>query len=377
MPPTTPTSQRPSKTAAVPKKSWLSRILLVIGIGLLSSTAGFAGTLLYHYYPPTWPWANKIVASEKSPNTPEVIYLNRGEDKSKTDIIDILKAHQSKTIVSIFPQDTDQFIPSEELGKGVIVSADGWIAVLSKVIDSQSQATPQATPQVSVVLANNDVVMTDQIIADPFSGVSYIHIDKTHLPVADFRTTPLHIGEEVILYTTSLLSGNRVSIGHLENINFNDSLELNTLHSNDKYLIDYTARSEYLGSPVFDNYGAMIGLNVLDNQVLPISTVASGLYDLFTNKEIIRPNIDITYQPLYRGVHTSDSSNVTKGVRIVSLGAVIPGLEIDDVILKVNDIDLDIEHDLATVISELKSDSTAKFTIRRSGVTKKVEVKIE
>lgn len=352
------------KTQATRKDLGVGWLIVIM---LVSVFAGFIGSLLSRSYPATWPFARNVLITDT--NTPEVVFVQGSQDDNITEVIDILQQHQRNTIVSLFPANESTFTPDRELGKGVIISADGWIAVLT-------QALTQAIAEFStltVVLPDGTTYQTDDMVHDAYSGVTYASIDEQQLPVVDFRTLPMELGQPVIAYSGSIESGDRINTAHVENVQFNDDAMFSTVQNNLVFLIDQGLREEYISAPVFDDHGALAGLYLGDHQVLPVSVISDGIYSLFNDGEIVRHTRNIEYDPLYRGV---DASNDV-GVRIVTLVEVVPGLQIDDIITAVDGIELDNDHDLAAELSAKPIGSVVTLTVQRDEKIIEVELTVE
>lgn len=374
-------AQREGKTQVTRKDLGVGWLIVIM---LVSVFAGFIGSLLSRSYPATWPFARNVLITDT--NTPEVVFVQGSQDDNITEVIDILQQHQRNTIVSLFPADETTFTPDRELGKGVIISADGWIATLT-------QRIPEFTV-LTVVLPDGKTYQTDDMVHDTYSGVTYVSIDEQQLPVVDFRTTPMELGQPVIAYSGSIESGDRINTAHVENLQFNDDPTFSTLQNNLVFLIDQDLREQYVGAPVFDDHGALTGLYLGDHQVLPVSVISDGIYSLFNEGDIVRHTLSIEYDPLYRGVfHTTSLTGNSEvvadeqiidivdtnsiGVRVVTLVESVPGLQIGDTITKVDDIELDDDNDFAAELSAKQIGSAVSLTVQRDEKTVEVELTVE
>lgn len=345
------------------KRRTLGLLILVMFVSFI---VGFSGSLMARSYPANWPLAESLIISDSV--TPEIVFVDSDRDSSSTAVMTVLQARQSKTIATIFPVTSAEFSEPEELGKAVIISTDGWLVALAEVVGNRTS--------VAIVLSDGKLFVTDELISDAYSDVVFIKIDASQLPVIDFRTDPIKLGEPLIFYTLAINSGDRVSFGQIENTGFHSDNIFSTAKPNLLYLTDHASRDEYLGSPVFDRSGAMIGLNMLDHLILPVDEISRHVYDIFSKDEIELHSILIDYKPLYRTVDT-DTGFRKRGVEIITLGSLIPGLKIGDIILAVDDVNLDIDSDLSDILANVTLGDNVVFKISRAGIQSEVTVTIE
>lgn len=367
--PTSPTARAKHKEirAEAKRNSRISYLTVAIIVIVLGSCVGFLGGLLAISYPTDWPLAQKIITAQQS-SVPEVVFVERGDASSDTKLIELLQAHQSKTIISIYPGATQSYTTDNELGKGAIISADGWLVTLTDVIGNQNS--------ISIVLDDGQVFVSDKFAEDPYSGMTFVKIKASQLPVADFRTTDVALGESIMFFTGSALNGDYVKFGHVENNHFSNTVELVTNRSNYYYLSDIDANEKYLGSPVFDERGSVMGFYAGEQLVIPASVVSSGIYSVFTNDEVERHQLSFIYQPLYR-IIDPDRSSMTKGAKISSLGYQVGELAVGDVILKVDGVIVDETHDLSDLLSEIEIGTVVELRVERDDKMLDVEIVIE
>ncbi len=363
--PTAP-SERAKRTEQRAARNHNAFWIMVIAI-VVSSFIGFISAIVGRNYPPDWPFAEQLLIT--SVDSPEIVFVDSQDNSDSAKLIEVIQAKQSKTIVSIFASSTVQYKEANELAKGIILSTDGWIAVPAEAIGN--------VLSVSVVTHDARVFVSDQIEIDPYSGVAFIKIDATQLPVADFKTAPVTLAEPILLYTTSVTSGDRVAKGIIENTAFSSDNEFSASANNLVYLTDNVSREAYYGSPVFDSTGLLVGMNLLDHQILPISVLATKLFDIFSEEQIEHHSWDFSYQPLYRTIDP-DIGVRKRGVKVISISTGTTGLLPGDIILEMNGKSLNADSDdLATILANTPLGSTIEFALTRNGKRKKIEAILE
>lgn len=404
------TSQSASQQSA-PQSSGYS-VGTFVSLVLVAIVAGVAGALIVQSYPVDWPGARWLHFSASSAlfnsgntsgNTigPGIVYVDRANDTNGAQLVKLLQSHQTKTVVSVYDADTvtdavtdtltnsaidvatdaEQLADATELGKGIIVSSDGWIAIVSAVLAKDSTGGEDYV----IGLHDGRVFTSDQVVVDAYSGVTFVRIPATQLPTADFRTTDPQVGEDIIMHTFSMMNGDRFHFGHLENITFHGvgtasgqlanqfSTQFSTQRVNRYYLVDQAGTSEYaseymagyLGGPVFDEQGQMIGLTMADHQVLPINVVSRLLYPIFSDGNVTHHGIDVAYQP------------VDSGAEITVKHQASSPLKVGDIVTEVNGITIDAEHDLSDVLTELELGQTVDVNIVRGDKQLTIALPIE
>ncbi|HWA32464.1 MAG TPA: PDZ domain-containing protein, partial [Candidatus Paceibacterota bacterium] len=117
---------------------------------------------------------------------------------------------------------------------------------------------------------------------------------------------------------------------------------------------------------------------------LPINSVKGAIESVKQTGKIIRPYIGIRYMQITQEVKDANNLSVDYGVLIQrgqtsSEIAVIPGSPADkaglvenDIILEVDGVKLDQDHDLASIIRQHKVGDTVSLTILHKGTQKTV-----
>lgn len=337
-----------------------------LGVIIISVIVGFSGSILARSYPPHWPFASTILVSDTQ--TPELVFIDSGPDTVSTEIVSVLKERQAKTIVSVFSNTANEYTDETELGKGIIISTDGWIVLLGQILDNQTSLT--------IALPDGRVFITEELILDTYSDVVFAKIDASQLPVVDFRTSEVQLGESLIFYSYSVANADRVSFGQIENLAFASDTTFSTEHPNLVYLTDQASRLEYFGAPVFDMSGALVGIDALDHRIIPVADISRNIFTIFSEKDISQRDTVIEYSPLYR-VADSEAAIAQKGVKITSISKAVKGLEVSDVILSINDTPLNAKNDLSNLLADIPIESEIIMKISRDGKQSTITVTLE
>jgi len=293
----------------------------------------------------------------------EIIYLQKERQETISTSEALVKIEPS--IVNIFSKKTtDDYLPQEAISSGIVLTSDGWIAAV----------LPPATYSADelVVISNDNTIREIQdLIYDEYSTIYFLRASgNNNLKAVQFvDTEQLTMGDNVLAVFNSLFSGQRVVLTNLENLLFKDENNYTTNAYPYNYLIADNLRKEYFGSVLINNAGDVIGLNLLDNRVLPHAYFSVVMPQIISQQQISRVSLDLEYTDLSRAVNSTEKKGALVGTsRDLSL-------QNNDIILKIDNIEIDKYHNLTDILQEYKPGDQAVFTIKR--LDKEQEIGIE
>lgn len=245
--PTAPGERAKWQTHNPPKRiGWLLLTLL------LSLVTGFSGAILAGLYQD----------DTLQFSTPDLIVVPDNTSSGSAKIISSLQEQQADALVLLTAENLSAI--------GVILSSDGWIVTAADIKDQAS---------VTVITNTERSYLSDQIVYDEVTGLSYVHIAQTGLRVAQFRNVPTTLGENLVAY-------GRLSTGDsaaFTAVAFTDE-------SSERLSLDRTLPTVFLGAPLYDLDYAIVGFATDTADVIPIGAVNEVAYDLFTTGAIVRTN---------------------------------------------------------------------------------------
>lgn len=324
-----PTAHGRSKPKTSGRTIWIFCIVV-----LLAFSAGVVGELVARAY-----------ISDVA--IPEIV-TTRNKGKARAD------ANPADWAAQLLQQQRDTIVTflsgSTELGKGVVVSADGWIITPAKVTRGASAVT--------VVLPNGSTLPSSQIIIDEYSQVAYVKVKAQQLPVVTFMSDTAALGQAVVSFSYGSMTGERLTFGHIENTAFNDSPTRSTIEQNLVYLFDQASRPEYHGAPIFNTTGELVGLDALDHRIIPVRSINRALYTVFDRDAVTTPRWQFEYTP---------EAEVT---RLISPN--LP-LVVGDVILTVDGQSVSRTEDISELLMDATSDDV-ECTVLRDGIEQVVHL---
>lgn len=293
----------------------------------------------------------------------EIIYLQNERQETASTAEALAKIEPS--IVNIFvKKTTDDYLPADAISSAIVLTSDGWLAA---VLPPGTYSADEL-----VVITNDHATREIQdLIYDEYSTVYFLRAtDANNLKAVQFTDAEqLTIGDNVLAVFNDLFSGQRVSSTNLENLLFKDENNYSTIAYPYNYLIADNLRKEYFGSVLINNAGDVIGLNLLDNRVLPHTYFSAVMPQIISQQKIARISLDLAYTDLSRAINSTES----KGALIITANK---PLVKDDIILKIDNTEIDKFHNLTDILQEYKPGDQAMFTIKRQDKEQDIEIEL-
>jgi S1-C subfamily serine protease len=282
----------------------------------------------------------------------------------------------------------------QKSGTGVIATNDGMIVTYRTAI-IENNADYQA------LLFNGSVSPAKLIGIDEFTNLAYLKTEATNLPAISFSNSlDLFPGKKVIAIGNSFGEyQNSYASGLLSKINkiFNISGEtLSTSKKMEGVLeTDFSDIGGYVGGPVVDYGGELVGIIgsvVVDNKPkyfeIPSNFVKDSLELAVKDELKNRPDFGAYYVPITKSYSIINNLPKDRGALIFSASgkqglAIITGspaekagIRINDIIVKVNDQEINLDNPLSNVLNRYKKGDEIKILILRDGNEMEVSIKL-
>lgn len=357
--------------------SFFKIIILAVVFGIF---VGILAQLIYQiYFTPPLFYTGDIVIRRQS-----MLELSKKIEKiAKDNEASLLTIYQKKSA----KQQNEPYFSTEILGRGVVLTNDGWILAYLK-----DNITDKNLKDKIVVKTNNlDFFEVKSLITDPATKITFIKIEaKDLVPVQFSDSNQLIQNEQVVVVSgvnssqiTNVESLNYYKFGSLEQL-ITDSEEYSKYISiQDKLALDL------IGSPIFNLDGEVIGLlKEFDNQFCSLVIASNNFKDLINQvlyqNKITRPYLGVNYIDLSRAVGSKEGifknkkgALVYKGVDGLAIKKDSPALGLlkdGDIILKIDNEDISNQKDLAQIILDYQPSQKIKFELLRNNQTKTVEI---
>jgi len=363
--PTSPQYQGADKPQ--PKKPLMKYrlgILELLFLLLISLIGGVCGNLIINNYPPSWPLADKLIV--KNSTDREVVYINKQKNSEEILLTDALNKIKP-SVVSFFIKKADNYYQEADfLGSGLILTSDGWLVATIPNIDQQTDLV--------AITTDKKILNIDSIIKDDYSGATFFKCLANNLIPGQFADAANVIkGEDVYAVSNSLFSDLRVSRTVIENNIFHEQSEFTTTIHPFDYLVATNLSNAYAGAPLINNRGEVLGISYANSLVLPQQFFSEVMTTVISQNAINRPNLNIIYVNL-----DNEFNNIKgdKGAKIIVVNGENTGLQINDIITKVDNADITKINNLTQVIQLYQAGDSATFTLLSQGKEMDLQVNL-
>lgn len=274
------------------------------------------------------------------------------------------------------------------IGSGFVVKSDGMIVTNKHVVSDN-------TLKYFIVDYKGNKYNVDKIYRDPSNDVAILKIANP--PIGGFKhvqlgdSSKLQVGQMAIAIGTALGEfRNTVTTGVISGLGrgitagspfegFAERLD-NVIQTN------AAINPGNSGGPLLNSSGQVIGINTAVSQsgqnigfAIPINVVKDSLDNFNSTGQFNRPYLGITYTMIDQ--RTAILNNVPQGayIRDVTQGSPADGagIQVDDIIVKIDGQQLDSNNNLADTIAKKKVGNTITVTIYRDGNMKDIKVTLQ
>ena len=268
-----------------------------------------------------------------------------------------------------------QTVENASSGSGFILTADGYIVTNHHVIEGATS--------VKVTLYSGETYDATIIGSDEDYDIGVIKVDVTNLlPVVIGDSEKLNVGDRVLAIgnplgelTFSQTGGMVSSVNRAINV---DGTPFNMIQT------DTSINPGNSGGPLFNNYGEVVGIvtakySTYSNSVveglgfaIPINDVMAMIEDIMTNGYVTnKPYLGVSAGTLTEQMAAQYRYDISNGVFIYSVdeggAAARAGLQMGDVIRKVDDHTITSLEDLTAVKKNYSAGDTVTLTVYRGG----------
>lgn len=277
-------------------------------------------------------------------------------------------------------------------GTGIIVSADGLIMTNKHVVEGGDTFT--------IVTSDNKEYKNAKVLAtDPANDLAFMKVEASGLTPAELGDSDkVEVGQTVVAIgnalgqfqntvTTGVISGKSRPI--TASGGNGDAEKLTNLFQTDAAINPGNS-----GGPLVDIEGRVIGINTAvagsaENIgfAIPINDAKASLESVQKTGKISRAYLGVRYVLLNEQIAQSNNLPSNTGALVYASGnqiAVVPnspaakaGIKENDIIVKIDGVDINEENSISTVIAKKKPGETVTITIVRDGKEQQVKATLE
>ena len=366
------------------KLSFLKIILIALIPGLL---AGIVGAFVVEAYllPPasfSLPKWNEV--KRKAPAAEE-IEISAAADRAAPAVVDIYLTKSDLNSKEILDK---IYLPSEILGRGIILTSDGWILTTKEVISDFKK-------EYSVITFNKKLYEIREMILDKVSNAVFLKVEAEDLPVSQIGDK-----EELEAEQNVAVLEEGAVITRIVNLNYEPISEKKDLIKSSEKFSKFILLKDVFGKagdPLVNLDGEIIGLITSSNPrgnlrtALPVSYIKSAFINILKYQKIKRPFLGVNYidlasasgleeeinQGLKRGALLYENKDLKIKAAVAGSPAAFAGLKSKDIILKVDKEELSSRRDLADIIQEYRVGDSIDLLVLRAGKEQTIKVKLE
>lgn len=267
------------------------------------------------------------------------------------------------------------YLKNEALGVGFVLTTDGWIVTLRSVVNDLNA-------DYVVLTQENNIYNVKKVIVDPITEIVFLKIDADNLKVVNLSPEEQNIGETILLFDKL----DNLKLVHLSNLKFNrKEKEDDFVYSTEKfpyvYKIDSKLNLNFIGSPAFSLDRNVIGIVNSDSTLIPVYQFKEIIDQVLSSTEINRPYLGIDYLDLSEVFGMIESrykdfnyGALVYGPPIKNSPAEKADIKNADLIIKIDNIRIDSQHNLTEVIQSYRSGDKIEITLLRNHKEKKVDL---
>ena len=366
--------ERPRKKQSFFKSTAAKVIAIVLACAIIGTGCGFGGAALYRSS------TRQTVTLQQSDRAPVTVSVKQVDGQTKMEPAEVY-ASTVNSVVSINTTATagtnifGQTVETASAGSGFIISPDGYIVTNYHVV--------KGATSVKVTLYSGDTYDATVIGGDSDYDVAVIKINAGGLPAvtlgnsADVNVgdTVLAIGNPLGELTFSMSQGIVSCCDRAINV---DGTPFNMIQ------VDASINPGNSGGPLVNLYGEVVGIvsakySSYSNTTveglgfaIPISDVQAIITDIIENGQVTGK----AYLAIKAGTMTEQMAaqydiDITEGVFVYSTesggAGENAGLQLRDVITKLNDTAVTVTPDLTRAKKSYKAGDTVTLTVYRSG----------
>lgn len=331
-------------------------------------------------------------------NKTEQVFIKEDTSVSK------IAGQTTSSVVGIisFSNQTEKTISSKQklvqnepkIGTGVIATSDGMILTYASAINLENS-------KYKVLISDGNLYDANLVGVDSFSNLAFLKISASNLSAVSFANSDEeNAGEKVLAigygsenYPFAYNSG---LIGSIEN---NFSVSGKNLASSESlqgvFKMDFNPEQSFIGGPVANYAGQVIGIigaNKIESEnnffILPSNKAKKIIEKAIRGELSNNPVLGIYFVPLSRDYAIQNGLNNQKGALIFSVsgqrGLAImanssadkAGLQLGDIITKINNDEIDETHSLPDLLYQYKKGDKINLTIIRAGQESVKEVQL-
>lgn len=260
------------------------------------------------------------------------------------------------------------YLDREALGRGFVLTADGWIVSTKGALDNLKG-------NYAAVGYQNKKYAVSGLLEDKATGLVFAKMPASNLPVARLgKSNDLHLGQTVII----VANRNKLLLSHIAKIGYDFSqskdLVLNSDYFKKRIYFSESLDDSYEGAQVVNFKGEVIGV-ISNGSAIPVDYFSTIINNVLKSQKIVRASLGIDYIDLAQADGLISFSDKGAYVAYEPLkGTAAFGLiKKGDIIKKINDTELNAFAGLSDVLNNYQMNDKIDLAVVRAGKEINVE----
>jgi serine protease Do len=292
--------------------------------------------------------------------------------------------------VQILTQDATQnvfgqVVPSQGIGTGVIIDNEGHIVTNNHVVRAAGDPSGPISESITVSLSDGRTATGTVVGTDPATDLAMVKIDLPDLQPAELGdVSSLPVGSDVVAmgYALGLEGEPTITRGVISAKNrtiTEDPFSIEALQT------DASINPGNSGGPLVDDHGRVVGINtaIIPSAQnigfsIPIDLVNPIAQELIASGEVRRGFLGVGFEDVTPSTAARFDLPVDQGVVITNIVSDSPaegaGLEVDDILVRLEDEEIHDSGDLLEALRIHKSGETVTVTYNRDGTEHQAEL---
>lgn len=306
---------------------------------------------------------NIVIEQPRSVVIEQDTQINQIENNVLPAIINIY--HPKKSADPMIAAYTDKDL----LGRGVMLTADGWVISTAAAISNLKSAY-------AAVGYQNKKYDLKPVVADSATGLIFAKIEAANLPVVKFgKSADLNIGQTVVAIggQDELMVVSISKIGY--EFDQSKDLVLNSDSLAKKIYLDRQLPETYDGGVLVNFKGEVVGI-ISGGAAIPADNFNNILAGVLSDKKVVRASLKIDYIDLAQvdGLIALADKGAYVAYEPLKGTAAYGLVKKGDIIKKVNDIELNSFVGLAEAVNKYRMGDKVEIMLSRDGKDMSVSV---
>ncbi len=268
------------------------------------------------------------------------------------------------------------YVSTEAFGAGIVLTSDGWLLTSENVFS-------KGRPQDAIALVGAKAYPIKEVVKDAFSGVFFLKIDGSNLPVTAFgQGADLASGgfafafdRDAGLHRLGVLAYDRLAVGNASDLAWSSERLQKIVHVSG-------ADDLLFGAMVMNKKGEVVGVlagkDARAPYVVPFEAFSGVISGVLRDKRAVRPYLGARFVDLSQLLAPEAKHAGGRGAMLVGFTkkspAELAGLAAGEVIEAVNGEEVTVKNSFPELLAEYQPGSVLTLTVRGAKGERKVDV---